>query len=93
MAERARLMGGTLEVDSTPGWGTRVRAHVPLVGGVSAPAALPRIGVLLVDDHEAARVGIARLLADAEPSIEVLGQAGSGREALILWRALRPTSC
>ena len=29
MAERAHLMGGTLQVESTPGWGTRVRAHLP----------------------------------------------------------------
>ena len=29
MAERARLLGGTLELDSTPGWGTRVRAWIP----------------------------------------------------------------
>ena len=34
--------------------------------------------------------GIARLLADVEPSIEVVGQAGSGRQALVLWRALQP---
>ena len=29
MAERARLLGGTLELESTPGWGTRVRARIP----------------------------------------------------------------
>ena len=32
MAERARLLGGTLELDSTPGWGTRVRAWIPFAG-------------------------------------------------------------
>ena len=30
MTERARLLGGTLELDSTPGWGTRVRVSIPL---------------------------------------------------------------
>ena len=90
MAERAALLGGTLEVDSTVGWGTRVRAHLPLAGDAPRDAATARVRLLLVDDHEAVRVGIARLLADAEPSIEVVGHARSGRQALVMWRALRP---
>ena len=90
MAERARLMGGTLDVESTPGWGTRVRAHLPNAGDAAGPAAGSRLRLLIVDDHEAFRAGIARLLADVEPSIEVVGQAESGRQAVLMWRALRP---
>ena len=64
--------------------------HLP--HGEDAPSgpAVARVRLLIADDHEAIGVGIARLLADVEPSIEVVGQAGSGREALLLWRALRP---
>ncbi len=90
MAERARLLGGTLEVESTPGWGTRVRAELPHLEDPAGAPAGARVRLLIVDDHEATRLGIARLLSDAEPSIEVVGQAGSGRQAVVLWRALRP---
>ncbi len=72
------------------GWGTRVRAHLPLATDAPHDAVAARVRLLLVDDHEAVRIGIARLLGDAEPSIEVVGHAGSGRQALVLWRALRP---
>jgi signal transduction histidine kinase/DNA-binding NarL/FixJ family response regulator len=89
MAERARLLGGTVEVDSTPGWGTRVRAELPHLDADGPPAGA-RVRLLMADDHEATRVGIARLLSDVEPSVEVVGQASSGREAMVLWRALRP---
>ncbi len=90
MAERARLAGGSLDLESTPGWGTRVRARLPARRDSPDAPAGDRVRLLIVDDHEAIRIGIERLLADVEPSIEVAGHAASGREAVALWRALRP---
>lgn len=43
------------------------------------------IGVLLVDDHELVRTGIRRLLEDQEDFI-ILGEAGSGEEAMDMLR-------
>jgi PAS domain S-box-containing protein len=45
--------------------------------------------VLLVDDHEVMRQGLATLLDDLE-DIEVVGHAGDGREALERAESLRP---
>lgn len=47
------------------------------------------ITVLLVDDHALVRRGFRRLLED-EPDIEVVGEAGNGREAVDLAGRLRP---
>jgi DNA-binding NarL/FixJ family response regulator len=47
---------------------------------------LPRIRVLLTDDHPVVRAGLRGMLA-AEPDIEVAGEAGSGPEAVALARA------
>ena len=40
-----------------------------------------RISILLVDDHELVRAGIARLLED-EADMQVVGQRSSGEQAL-----------
>lgn len=45
--------------------------------------------VLLVDDHELIRQGLARAF-ERDPGMAVVGQAGSVAEGLAAWRALRP---
>lgn len=45
--------------------------------------------LVLADDHALVRAGI-RLLLEAMPSIEVVGEAGDGHEALVLASTTRP---
>ena len=47
------------------------------------------IRILIVDGHAAARAVIGRLLAQ-EDDLELVGEAGSGREAVFETRALKP---
>ncbi|MFD5323702.1 response regulator [Streptomyces sp. NPDC127092] len=54
---------------------------------MSAPAAPVRI--LLCDDHAVVRAGLLALLGSA-PGIEVVGEAGSGEEAVAMASHLRP---
>ena len=49
----------------------------------------PTISVLLVDDHALVRRGFQRLLED-DPSIVVVGEAGTGEDAIRLVEALTP---
>jgi PAS domain S-box-containing protein len=114
--ERARLLGGWMKFQSTPGSGSVFVLTIPETqappngtsqvseaSAVSAPTAVPpapavatergtlsrSLRVLLVDDHKVMREGVAALLEE-QPDIEVVGQAGNGREAISLARQLRP---
>ncbi len=54
---------------------------------MSVPA--PRLRVVLADDHAVVREGI-RMVLDAQPQIEVVGEADGGEEAVRLVRTLGP---
>jgi len=47
------------------------------------------ITVLLVDDHQVVRQGMKRILK-ADESIQIVGEAGNGREAVAMCSSLRP---
>lgn len=55
----------------------------------SAAQGLPRIRVLVVDDHAMVRDGISALL-NRQPDMEVIGEATNGADAIAMFRQLRP---
>jgi PAS domain S-box-containing protein len=97
--QRLLYMGGTLEIESAPGEGTRavltipIRRHAaseegpvtpPPEGGaawVSFRQQARKISVLLVDDHQIMRQGLASLL-QFENDIEIVAEAEDGERAL-----------
>jgi PAS domain S-box-containing protein len=104
--ERVGLLKGRMKVRSAPGRGSAFFIAVPQSGQVAAPPPSEveviqpeaagtraedrtRLRVLLADDHEITREGLLALLRD-EQSIEVVGEAANGREAVALAEELEP---
>lgn len=103
--ERIIALGGELRIVSSPGRGTSVTVYmpvshdpmaVPMAGrqpdSPSPGHAVPfggRARVLVADDHEMVRAGLANLISK-DPCLEVVGEARNGWEAVILARQLRP---
>src|SRR4051794_9925610 len=89
---RAHRMGADLEIESTVGWGTRVRAGLRYEGNLAAePAAWQSPWrVLVVDPLPVVRAGLVRLLARAETDIQVVGEIGDARDVVDAVRVLEP---
>ncbi len=89
---RSHRLGADLQIESTPGWGTRVRVRIPY----AAPGQDGRAGtttpwrVLVVDRRPVVRAGLVRLLARAEPEIQVVGEIADAREVVDAVRVLEP---
>ena len=83
MRERVALCGGTLETGPRDGGGFVVRCHLPLESRRMS------VKVLIVDDQSLVRAGF-RMILDAEPDIEVVGEAADGLEAVLAARQTEP---
>jgi signal transduction histidine kinase/DNA-binding NarL/FixJ family response regulator len=89
---RAQHLGADLQVESTPGWGTRVRAHIPYQRVDTGDPKRERDAwrVLVVHPRPIVRAGLVRLLARAEPEIQVVGEIGDARAVVDAVRVLTP---
>ncbi|GAA1575838.1 hypothetical protein GCM10009789_31540 [Kribbella sancticallisti] len=88
MSELAHAVGGSLSLDSMPGWGTSIRAWFPYQRTVAADDS--RVDVLVVAEQPILRAGLSRLLAWSEPALSVVGEAATITEAMDSTAALRP---
>ncbi len=93
MRERTRLVGGSLEIRSRPGAGTRVLLEFPLQPALRVTDerelnAIRQLRLLLVDDSPLFLDGLRNLLMAT--GFSVAGEAHSGLEALEKARELRP---
>ena len=80
MRERAAVYGGELEAGPAPDGGWRVRTRLGERGVIT---------VLLADDQPLLRAGF-RMILDAQPDIEVAGEAADGEQAVQQTAALDP---
>jgi signal transduction histidine kinase/DNA-binding NarL/FixJ family response regulator len=90
MTSRAAHLGGELHIDTTPHWGTRVRATLPDRPPTSGSAGQPRWKILIANDHPVISAGLVRLLSLAEPAIHVAAEIGSAEQLCDAYELLRP---
>jgi signal transduction histidine kinase/DNA-binding NarL/FixJ family response regulator len=102
MRERARALGGILEVNSAPGAGTKVSFELLGVGDAgedlgssvdtvpeTAAAPTPSLRVFVIDRHPLMRAGLAHL-AESVEGVRVVGEAENSTDARAQLRRLRP---
>lgn len=90
LVARAAQVGGRVRIDSTAGWGTRIRADLPYQGLVNGNAPGPRLRVVVAHQLPAMRTGLVRLLDQSEPGVQVVAEVAEVGPAVEAVRLLRP---
>lgn len=90
LAARAQHVDGTVHIESTPGWGTRVRAELPVRPPERDEQAHARWRVMIVHASAVIRSGLVRMLAMAEPEIQVVAEVADAESAVEAYDLLRP---
>lgn len=90
LASRVRLLGGTLHIDSTPQWGTRVSAEVPYAASAALGKTRSRWRVLIAHERAMVRAGLVRMIAQTEPDIQVVGEVTTAMEAVDAYQLVHP---
>ena len=79
--QRAALIGADVELDSSPGWGTRVRLFVPNAPIAKLTDLTGLVRALLADDHVLVRQGVRRMI-DAMPGVSLVSEVENGTDAI-----------
>ncbi len=90
MTSRAIHLGGELHIDTTPGWGTKIRATLPDRAPEPDTAAQPQWKIVIANDHPVISAGLVRLLGIAEPAIQVSAEVSSVEQLCDAHELLRP---
>ena len=88
MSDRASALGATVDVDSLPGWGTRIRARFPYARADEPES--PRLRVLVAARRPRLAGGPGKAADLGRPAIEVTGEAATADEALDACELTRP---
>jgi signal transduction histidine kinase/DNA-binding NarL/FixJ family response regulator len=91
LAARAQHLGGTVHIESTPEWGTRVRAELPVDRSTRDEAPGARWRVLVVHPNAIIRSGLVRMLGLAEPDVQVVAEVADAESAVEAYDLLRPS--
>ena len=90
LVRRAAQVGGRVQIDSTLGWGTRIRAELPYEHQLSLFADHARLRVIVAHDQPAMRAGIVKLLDTSEPGVHVVAETADVTAAVDAAALLHP---
>lgn len=90
MTSRAVHLGGKLQIDSVPGWGTTIKAVLPRRAPERDAAHEPRWRIVIAHDSPMISAGLVRLLGIAEPAVQVSAEVRSAAQLLEAHELLHP---